>query len=69
MQTLGALLAVLTLGWCVSRSAALAQLQAAEQAFPQWLFWWIRFGIPVAIISVGAWWFVTSVTGSVAEPS
>lgn len=69
MQTLGALLAVLTLGWCVSRSAALAQLRVEGASFPQWLFWWIRLGIPAAIISVGVWWFVTSVTGTVSAPT
>jgi NSS family neurotransmitter:Na+ symporter len=67
MQTLGALLAVLTLGWCVNRSAALRELAHTEGG-PQrvWLFYWIRFGIPTAIIAVGVWWFVTSVLGTVA---
>jgi len=62
MQTLGALLAVLTLGWCVNRGAALAELSAGgERPVPQWLIYWIRFGVPAAIIAVGIWWFVTSV--------
>jgi NSS family neurotransmitter:Na+ symporter len=66
MQTLGSLLAVLTLGWCVNRSAALAQLgEHGEQPAPLWLFYWIRFGIPLAILTVGVWWLLTSVFGIV----
>ena len=62
MQTLGSLLAVLTIGWCVHRSAALTELSdQGEHPVPAWLIQWIRFGIPAAIIAVGAWWFITSV--------
>jgi NSS family neurotransmitter:Na+ symporter len=67
MQTLGALLAAVTLAWCVDRSAALKEMQmAGGRDIPVWLFYWIRLGIPAAIIAVGVWWFVTSVLGSVA---
>ena len=66
MQTLGALIAVLTVGWCMHRSAALAALSAgSEHAVPAWLYYWIRFGIPTAILTVGIWWLLTSVIGSV----
>jgi NSS family neurotransmitter:Na+ symporter len=65
MQTLGSLLAVVTIGWCVSRSAALQQLASAgTAAVPRWLFLWIRFGIPAAIVTVGVWWLLTSVLGA-----
>ena len=66
MQTLGALLAVLTVGWCMQRSAALAAL-SSEQGWrvPQWLYYWIRFGIPAVILTVGVWWLLTSVIGIV----
>ncbi len=62
MQTLGALLAVLTLGWCVDRGAALRQLSGTRPV-PGWLILWIRVGVPVGILSVGAWWLATSVLG------
>jgi NSS family neurotransmitter:Na+ symporter len=66
MQTLGALLAVVTLAWCVDRSTVLDELsRGATRAVPRWLFYWIRFGIPAAILAVGAWWFATSVLGAV----
>ncbi len=62
MQTLGSLLAVVTLGWCAHRSAVLAQLAGrGERPVPAWLFWWIRFGIPAVILAVGVWWLLTSV--------
>ncbi len=62
MQTLGALLAVLTVGWCMQRSVALKALAAeGGTPIPVWLFYWIRFGIPVVILTVGIWWLLTSV--------
>ena len=64
MQTLGSLLAVVTIGWCVNRSAALGAEGGA--GVPAWLFYWIRFGIPAAILSVGVWWLMTSVFGTIA---
>jgi len=67
MQTLGSLLAVVTIGWCVQRSAALKALaQEGGATVPAWLFYWIRFGIPAAILSVGVWWLMTSVFGTIA---
>ena len=66
MQTLGSLFAVLTLGWCFNRSAALAALSAeGKRPVPTWLFYWIRFGIPAAILAVGIWWLLSSVFGAV----
>jgi NSS family neurotransmitter:Na+ symporter len=66
MQTLGALLAVLTVGWCLNRGNALAALSArGEPPAPAWLYYWIRFGIPFAIVAVGVWWLLTSVVGAV----
>jgi len=66
MQTLGALLAVLTVGWCMHRSTAMAALSAhGSRAVPAWLYYWIRFGIPASILTVGIWWLLTSVLGAV----
>ena len=68
MQTLGSLLAVVTLGWCMHRSAALAELSSQrEHPVPPWLVWWIRFGIPAAILAVGIWWLLTSVFGAATD--
>jgi len=65
MQTLGALLAVIALAWSLDRSAALAELvRDGGRPLPLWLFYWIRFGVPAAIIAVGVWWLLTSVLGT-----
>jgi neurotransmitter:Na+ symporter, NSS family len=65
MQTLGSLLAVLTVGWCMHRSAALRELSRdGTGAVPQWLVLWIRFGIPVVILGVGIYWLLTQVFGT-----
>jgi len=67
MQTLGSLVAVVTVGWCIARSAALRELGArGERPVPMWLFYWIRFGIPAVIGGVGVWWLLSSVFGTVA---
>ncbi len=66
MQTLGALVAVLALGWCMKRSDALRQLgERGEEPAPKWLYYWVRFGIPAAIGGVGVWWLLSSVFSTV----
>ena len=66
MQTLGALVAVLTVGWCINRSSALRELgSGGGRPVPMWLYYWIRYGIPVAIITAGIWWLLTNVLGTV----
>jgi NSS family neurotransmitter:Na+ symporter len=66
MQTLGSLVAVLAVGWCIARSAALRELGTrAERPAPMWLYYWIRFGIPAIIGGVGVWWLLSSVFGKV----
>lgn len=68
MQTLGSLVAVLTVGWCIKRSNALRQLGAhGETAAPAWLYYWIRFGIPAAIGGTGIWWLLSSVFNKVTS--
>jgi NSS family neurotransmitter:Na+ symporter len=65
MQTLGALVAVLSIGWCMHRGVALEALSAQDdQAAPIWLYYWIRFGIPAGILTAGVWWLLTSVIGA-----
>lgn len=67
MQILGSLFAVLTLTWCVKRSAALKELTGRDDAgAPVWLYYWVRFGIPAIIAGLGVWWLLTSVFGTVS---
>ncbi len=66
MQTLGSLLAVLTVGWCMHRAAALEELSRdGSGQVPRWLVLWIRYGIPVVILGVGVYWLLSSVFGIV----
>ncbi len=69
MQTLGVLLAVVTVGWAIDRGTALAELSSGSphQISPL-LFLWIRYVIPAAVTLVGLWWLLTSVLGVAAEP-
>jgi NSS family neurotransmitter:Na+ symporter len=68
VQAFGSLLAIVTLGWCVRRSAALAELSShGESPVPNWLFNWIRYGIPLLIVAVFAWWLLTSVLGVASD--
>lgn len=68
-QTLGALLSVVAVGWALDRSEVLRQLAAGEDRRAKrgvpaiWLYYWLRFAIPAAILAVGAWWLLTDVLG------
>ena len=62
MQTLGSLLAVVTVGWSLHRADALAALSAPGGGpAPLWLYRWLRYVIPGAILTVGIWWLLTDV--------
>lgn len=62
LQTVGVLLAVLTVGWCLARSTALGELASgAPDRGIRWLYLWLRFVIPGAILSIGAWWLMSDV--------
>lgn len=58
MQTLGALIAVLTVGWALGRGEALARAGVSP-----FLAGWIRYVIPAAIGLVGVWWALTDLLG------
>jgi len=62
IQTAGALLAVLTVGWSLDRATALRELsRGSRRPFPIWLFWWLRVVVPGGILAVGVWWFLSEV--------
>ena len=64
MQTLGSLLAVVAVAWCLQRSSALRQLATANpQNSVIRLYYWLRFVIPGGILLVGTWWLLTDVLG------
>ena len=62
MQTLGALFAVIAVGWCIDRREVLRQLgPGGLSRSTVWLYHWLRFAVPTAIVLVAAWWLFTSV--------
>jgi NSS family neurotransmitter:Na+ symporter len=64
MQTLGALVAAVTVGWAMQRSEAIRALSAGgARPVPGWLYHWIRWVIPGALLLVGAWWLLTEALG------
>jgi len=59
MQTLGCLLAILTVAWFMKRAEALKELTKTGDSL--WLYYWLRFVIPVAVLLCGIWWLLTDV--------
>jgi len=52
MQPLGAVFAVLAFAWCLHRGDALSQLRRnTSLPVPDWLFYWIKYGLPIGIVS------------------
>jgi NSS family neurotransmitter:Na+ symporter len=68
MQTLGSLLAVVALAWCLDRSAALRQLDPDHPRLAVLLFYWLRFVVPSVIVAVGVWWLLSDVLGIASSP-
>ncbi|MEN8376868.1 MAG: sodium-dependent transporter [Gemmatimonadota bacterium] len=66
VQTFGALLAVVTVGWCLSRARALSHIAAADsRASGRFLLFWLRFVVPAGILLVWIWWALTDLLGVV----
>lgn len=55
MQTLGALLAVVTVGWAMVRAEALRELGSRR------LYLWVKWAIPAFLLTAGGWWLVADV--------
>ncbi len=68
MQTLGALVAVLAVAWCLDRGELLRQLGGEAPSWRvRWLVVWLRYAVPLGILAIGAWWFASEVLGIVGE--
>ena len=63
MQTLGAFAAAITVGWALYRGSPKGRGTLSGP-----LLLWIRFGIPVAIATVGVWWCLTDLLGVIGQP-
>jgi SNF family Na+-dependent transporter len=60
MQTLGALVAALTVGWALRRSKALRELGGAGSPRVTLLYAWIRYVVPAVILTIFVGWVITS---------
>lgn len=63
MQTLGALLVALTVGWFFTKEQAIAALGGLPSH--RFLRLWIRWVIPGALLAVGIWWVLEDLLGVV----
>lgn len=63
-QIVGSLLAVVTVGWCLDRSDVLAELGGPHPSRRvRWLYVWLRYAVPAALLLAGGWWLATEVLG------
>ena len=64
MQIMGSLIAIITVGWVIHRASVLKELGlvSGPNSIP-WLYYWLKFVIPIAILSVFVWWVLTDVLG------
>ncbi len=68
-QTAGVLVAVLAVGWGMKRANVFQewiQNGAPPGRRDIFLYHWVRWVIPLAILSVGSWWILTEVIGVVS---
>ncbi|NJD18075.1 MAG: sodium-dependent transporter [Gemmatimonadetes bacterium] len=64
-QTFGAVLAVATAGWFMSRAHLMRQLGGeAPSRLDRFLALWLRWVIPTAVAGAAAWWLLTEVLGA-----
>ncbi len=65
MQTLGAILVAVTVGWCLSRGRALDALASGTppERRHRLLLLWIRYVIPGALVTVAVWWVLQDLLG------
>ena len=68
MQTLGSLLAVVAVCWCLNRATVLRELGGpAPGPAIRLLYLWLRFAVPFLILLVGVWWLASEVLGVVGK--
>jgi NSS family neurotransmitter:Na+ symporter len=65
-QTVGALLAVVSVGWVMKRGALLAEIAGARPSrADRALVMWLRWVVPAAILAAALWWLLTDALGVV----
>ncbi len=57
LQTFGALLAAVTVGWIVRREKAVAALGLKwSETRDRWFYYWLKFTVPTVISLIAVWW-------------
>ena len=65
-QTLGALIAVVTVGWVMNRATLLEQIAGDDpSSADRALIHWLRWVVPTAVMAAAIWWLLTDVLGIV----
>jgi neurotransmitter:Na+ symporter, NSS family len=63
-QTLGALIAVVTVGWVMNRATLLQQIAGdTPSASDRALIHWLKWVVPAAVLTAAGWWLLTDVLG------
>jgi NSS family neurotransmitter:Na+ symporter len=66
-QTLGALVAVVTVGWVMQRATLLEELAGSSASgVDRALVLWLRWVVPSAVLVAAVWWLLSDVLGAVA---
>jgi len=81
-QTMGALISVIAVAWSLDRSEVIKEItrddlqlsdtvdQTADRSTNRstvWLYYWLRFVIPGAILAVGLWWIFSDLLGIIGN--
>ncbi len=65
MQPVGGVVALVAVTWCLGRTRTLDEIRRnARLPIPVWLFYWVKFGIPVAILAVLGYGWASRLLGS-----
>ena len=64
-QTLGALIAVVIIGWVMKRATLLEEIAGSSPSLAdRALVVWLRWVVPAAVLAAGVWWFASEVLGA-----
>ncbi len=63
LQTLGAAVAAVTVGWCLDRRLLAQQLAGGSSRRSRLLLFWLRWVVPTLVLGLGLLWLLTDVLG------
>ena len=63
LQTLGAAVAAVTVGWCLDRRLLAQQIGSGSSRRSRLLLFWLRWVVPTLVLGLGFLWLMTDVLG------